>query len=158
MKKHELIDSMKRCGLTVDPNTLIATYFNLNITPSNSYYFIVSGPVPIKTAYDLYNHRLRKDIRIAGHIGNVPPEHPWISHYHNGKKVLTKNEVKPYNTIINDPEVDEDTRQAMKKGLEKIHVDDSKLMYPPFVDLYHIDSELALYVFLEHIRNSNQND
>ena len=113
-------------------------------------YWIVRGRLPIDTARALYEHPVgRTDIRVAAHCGCPPPEYPWVTWYLGDEEV------------VHDPdgaqERDWDGFEKRNPGLltgpkPRFERDPAALGAAAFVDLYHVDTELGLYVLAEAIR------
>jgi hypothetical protein len=100
------------------------------------YYWIVTGPVPLDVAEEMYDHPYgRKDVRVAGHCGCPPPEE-WAR-----------------------PDGDALTAYAESLGLAKLTWgqvlaarDSGDLVCDWYVDTYHIDTQLGLNLFAEKLR------
>ena len=101
------------------------------------YYWIVSGPVPLDVAKEMYATEIGKEyIRVAGHAGCPPPEE-WAL-----------------------PNLDDVLSNEMERlGIESISsnkirelCNNGEIKAPMFVNLYHIDSQEGLNLFVETIR------
>lgn len=111
------------------------------------YYWIVAGPMPLDVARRLYAHPVGKtDIRVAGHCGCPPPEEPWVTWRDDEGNELV-------------PESQREECEAMAERLPSIRPFMERQRFVPdptagrgFVESYHVDSELGLYLLAESIR------
>jgi hypothetical protein len=117
------------------------------------YYWVVHGPTPLAVALALDEHPVgRSDIRVAGHCGCPPPATPWVTwRLPSGQEVADM------------ANFEEATRFAKGEGVMKGHGqavldkfafsdDPAGLGAAGFVDSYHIDSELGLYLFVQAVK------
>jgi hypothetical protein len=113
---------------------------------------VVKGEMPLDTAKALYEHPIgRTDIRVDGHCGCPPPEHPWLEYRDaDGFKIIHDPEGKQerqFGELIREghlpPDVTANYRFAPDAAAVAARV---------FVDCYHVDSELGLYLLAEAIR------
>lgn len=115
------------------------------------YYWTVDGPVPLDVARELYEDPVGKeDVRVAGHCGCPPPEHPWVTYFDaEGFQLVTDPERKL-----------EKERDALKaKGMLSLDslrfVDDAaSVAVRAIVGTYHIDTEVGLRLFVDTIRRA----
>lgn len=145
--------SFRRVGLeprningkpTVILGDFVITFYN--------YYFVVSGPVPLHVAEELYaiEPTGRTDIRSGGDCGCRPPSTWAVAR--NAKKIV----VNPEETA----KVDEGVKQgssiytsfADNPKYQLCRSNNEYVTFPKFVDTYHIDSELGLYIFLQILK------
>ena len=104
-------------------------------------YWVVRGKVPVSVAKILYADPVGKeDIRVSGHCGCPPPEPPWAEYYDKstGTKLITKKEFSEMEKI-----------DRLKKFLPDYFPVDDLTVGDGFVELYHIDSEVGLRVFVD---------
>lgn len=122
-------------------------------------YYVVKGFVPINVACKIYQHPIANDIRVAGHCGCENPLSwvKWYTKFHKIVGVLPSSEL---NNILNvyktvkSSFVHNACDQLLEENLfsDKPEEDYNSKGY---IDLYHIDSELGLYVFMEFIKKYN---
>lgn len=138
----------------------------VEIARGHSYYWTAKGRVPLQKALKLYGHPIGRDkIRVAGHCGCPPPEAPWVDWFApDGKKVMalkTKTECEEYV---------QRGREAADRGEEPSHIAEvgAKILAENYfsdnpamdfdakgyVDSYHIDSDLALKIFVDELKAS----
>jgi hypothetical protein len=82
----------------------------------------------------------RTDIRVDGHCGCPPPEPPWLTWRVGEREVINPSP--------------DDNAMAKRLGIdwsEYLIGDPVELGAEAFVDTYHIDSELGLYLFARAI-------
>lgn len=159
------IDSLARCGLTYDPliKAALISFRGKNwiISPTSSYYFIVKGDTPLEVAKQLYNHPVGKtDIRVNGNCTRPAPEGFEVKYYdkQTGKQVVSKNQEEPLDKIIKEfRETNNCNLQFWLDSKAKYIFSDDKEDCHKFIELYHIDSELGLYVFLEFLTRYYEN-
>jgi hypothetical protein len=119
-----------------------------------NYYFIVDGKVPLAVAEELYNEGIvgREDIRSGGDCGCRPPK-TWVTRITPSGKIAIK---KSESDKIRDAIASEENslyKDAMATG--KYELTDSENQYdsyPGYIDCYHIDSELGLYIFVQKLK------
>ncbi len=114
-------------------------------------YWIVIGPVPLRVAEELYKDPAANHIRVAGHCGCPAPEPPWTTlRMHDGTVLLplaAKADLEATQTII--------TEAFQAEYMKKFTFSDDPEVRSKagcFVELYHIDSEVGLRVFVDHLR------
>lgn len=114
------------------------------------YYYRVNGPVPIAVARQLYEDPAgRTDIRVAGHCGCPPPEEPWTTSRNpeTGKKIVAAEKRAEFD------EIGEDLRQKLLARFEEESEWGDPSQGEVFVEDYHIDSELGLYLFVQAVKD-----
>jgi len=114
-------------------------------------YWIVEGLMPLAVAEKIYaNPIMKEEARAGGDCGCRKPS-TWSKRMREGKVVPSPGELQT-------------VKAALKDGSEiyQMVYDDPKfywteseeefLSYPQFVSTYHIDSELAMYLFVEILK------
>ena len=113
------------------------------------YYWVVSGPVPLAVAKELYGDPVgATDIRVAGHCGCPPPKRPWITVITlDGRHVIDSQEreriEKLFRNVVDREEFERD-------NVFSDHI--AAVGAQEFVMSYHIDSEIGLRLFADTIR------
>lgn len=108
------------------------------------YYWVVNGPMPLAKAEELYADPVgKKDIRVAGHCGCPPPGAMAKRHF-EGKEIVSEKEWAEIQTFS------KSMREICERGL-CTHPDPESL--PAFVESYHVDSELGLYILARAIKS-----
>ena len=116
------------------------------------YYWVVTGKVPLAVAQQLYAHPVAKAIRVAGHCGCPAPEDPWLVYYDGtGRQVLDIKEQAQFEKLAADGS-SETAQRVGKEGLVEYRFEADRTPFAAYVENYHIDSELGLYVFVEHLK------
>lgn len=114
-------------------------------------YWIVTGLIPLNIAEKIYENKIgRKDIRVTGHCEKPHPK-DWINYYtKEGKEVILQEEFNKFkkaskslwenrkDTFFNDYEVKDSYENSI-----------------PCIDLYHIDSQEGLDLFVKIIKEEN---
>lgn len=113
-------------------------------------YWIVEGLVPIQAAQAIYKHLIGKeDVRVDGHCGCVHPN-TVASHYtKEGNLLVPRKWEADYKTFANNGSL------IMTQDIVDSYVFSDNCeqdAYASFVHLYHIDSELGLYFFVETLK------
>lgn len=112
------------------------------------YYWTVRGPVPLAVAQELYEDRVgRTDIRVAGHCACPPPEPPWVTHVFGDGRQLYKVKGTEEEQEAEEAQLDKYSPGWRKDILYA--VDPAAIASKSFVEGYHIDSELGLYIFVK---------
>lgn len=113
-------------------------------------YWVVSGNVPLVVAQKLYENDLgKKDIRVAGHCGCPPPENPWLLwQTADGKKLVSSGEEDEFDLFIKSGYLD----PSVKDGIIFANIEDFPKLGEAYVDLYHIDSQAGLNLFVETLK------
>lgn len=153
---------LTRCGITIVDNmkensevpyTVIGKLGKFEFRRA-WYYWVVDGRVPIDIAMALwYNPVGQTDIRVDGHCGCPSPKEfgtRWFDK--DGQQILhlkEKAEFEKYAAL--------DSESVMKKvgeeGLKKfLFHEQPELVGQGFVESYHIDSELGLYIFVQTLK------
>jgi len=113
-----------------------------------TYYWEVKGEIPYSVAKELYENPVGKtDIRVSGDLGCPPPwmQVRWKEKKEDGKTLVSK-EYMAYLQI------------QFKKGIllsdlsKNCRAATPQEMNSGFVDYYHIDSELGLYIFIDILK------
>lgn len=156
-----ILEELERVGLSpssyeVRPNQEVVTDFYAKwngITFTRAwYYWVAHGPVSLDVAKSLYATPVgKKDIRVCGHCGCVAPESPWVTWLDratNKKIIPTKNlqELAKLSPVM------EETWAKEFKEEHIFHDDPASLDAFGYIDNYHIDSELGLYLFVQAIK------
>lgn len=116
------------------------------------YYYIVEGMVPLKVAEKLYDTIVgRTDIRVTGHCGCPHPK-DWATRVDNtGKELVEREEIEKAKRYIKDNQGDSMVKYY-ERWLEEVRPIDEVPEHFAYVDLYHIDSELGLYIFVQTLK------
>jgi hypothetical protein len=113
-----------------------------------SLYWVAHGPLPLAVALDLYEDPLaRRTLYVHGHGEGPPPQAPWVAWYtSDGARIRSTEQEAWYRR--------ERARRPGAFGNAAIvfHDDPKSLGASPFIDLYHIDSEIGLQLFADAIR------
>lgn len=117
-------------------------------------YWVVKGKVPLELAQLIYRENVCKtDVRAGGHCGAVEPisQADWYD-TETGKQIASLKSKKEFEAASLSSE--ELMAEIGKEGLNKyIFNDNPGEIGEAFVELYHIDSELGLYIFTEKLKN-----
>jgi hypothetical protein len=119
------------------------------------YYWVVEGLVPLHVAQELYADEVGKtDIRVAGHCDCPAPEKPWVTWVaDDGREIISENQKKSFKELAKShPDWEEFKTEAVEKRF--IFSDKPELYGSPFIDSYHIDSELGLKIFADRIKKA----
>ena len=112
------------------------------------YYWIVTGPVPLQIAKELYAGIGKTDVRVAGHCGCPPPETPWITYYApTGKTWADMKDKKELSGFVE--------RGTLPKEVLLEHEFSEKpedVKAEPFITCYHIDSQEGLDLFAKTVK------
>lgn len=141
-----------RCGLRPVPDgqggwlaTIDGPTGPLTVVRGN-HYWMVHGRVPLATALQLYGHPVgRTDIRVAGHCGCPPPEAPWVSWYLGDEQVHHDPDGE------GEREWDDVTVRYPLGPKPRFERDPAAIGAEPCIDLYHVDTELGLYVLVQAV-------
>jgi len=113
-------------------------------------YWVVKGPVPIEVAKELYDDVVgRTDIRVDGHCGCPAPELPWVTYYDKqGRKLykLKKPDEQKREEALLDKWSNEDWRTKYT-----FVEDPAAVAVQAVVEMYHIDTEQGLRIFVNFI-------
>jgi hypothetical protein len=140
---------LERCGIRrVDDNIGMLGPFSFR---HQNYYWVAEGKVPIAVALELYEHPVgRTCIRVGGHCGCPSPNE-------YGAEFFDASGIRLWK--LSEPA----ERQAKEESYMDRNMpgwrDEARFVESPardaasgHVDTYHIDNELALYVFVETLR------
>lgn len=160
-----VINELTRCGINIAkldgysgevPSTVWGRLGSFTFRRA-WYYYVVEGRVPLSIAKKLYETPIGKqDIRARGDGGCTDPEKicDWYDYLGN-KLTTTSNieEVKKWHDKLEETDPSKKTFAdflSNTRPIEDVPPDVRK----GFVDLYHIDSELGLYIFTETIKKA----
>jgi hypothetical protein len=116
-------------------------HFKFEVSYSGRY-FISDGYVPLDCAKEIYNHPIgSKEIRAGGHCGCVPPEEE-AKYFLGYKQVLHIDQKKVFEEVL-------------PQHVDNYIFDNNPANYKGYVDVYHIDTELALYIFVQMMLKNN---
>lgn len=113
---------------------------------AQNYYWVALGRVPHATALELYEHPLGKRvIRVAGHCG-CPPPSGWVKRIApDGRQVLDaskKKELERLKGSVGDYE------SLYIFSTERVEGEQS------YIELYHIDGDAGLMLFVNTLRKN----
>lgn len=117
------------------------------------YYYSVSGRVPLAVAEELYADPIgQRDVRVAGHCGRPPPA-SWARHFDvEGTRVI----VDPDGSRELQANAFFEAHPDLAEGRCKRYVRDiAYVQVESYVDLYHIDSQAGLNLFVATLRRHN---
>ncbi len=112
-------------------------------------YWSVKGPVPLHVAQAIYVDAASEVIRVAGHCGCVAPVDPWITwRMPNGTTLSTEKEGVQFVRLA------ESHLWALDAMKDYTFNDDpdERVKAKGYIETYHIDSEVGLRVFVDHLR------
>jgi len=152
-------EELKRCGIRVVeaevkgevPSRVIGKLGPFTFRRA-WYYWVVKGPTPLHVAIELYaNYVGKKDIRVDGHCGCPAPISPWITwcNPETGREIIEESRREgflktPYN------KGDRTDEQYLQDTCDRMNWEfGDPQKGRPFVNCYHIDSELGLYIFVK---------
>lgn len=102
------------------------------------YYWVVEGRVPLNVAQQLYQTDIgQRDIRVQGHCGCPPPEE-WAM---------------PDFTLMSTEQLMQVSGLTLGEMAAKCNSGEINL--PRFVDIYHIDSQEGLDLFIKTLRRNS---
>lgn len=111
-------------------------------------YWMVSGKVPIDIAWELYNDPIGKtDIRVGGDCGCPAPEPNYVRWYSkkDGLPIYRMSDKDRYFTL-------KTSHPDWFKDPDPYFLDNPKECGVGFIESYHIDTELGLYIFSTRIK------
>lgn len=116
------------------------------------YYWMVSGPVPLKVAEAMYKHSVgQRDVRVAGHCG-CPPPNEWAEIFdEDGNKIV----IDPEGTQETECRAMTERHPNMVASFEKMRFVRDLSEVPnakAFVQSYHIDTLQGLKLFADSVR------
>lgn len=154
---------LKRCGVPVletnevsgeVPYTIKGKLGPFSFTRAWSYY-VVEGKVPLRVAEMLYEDEVgRSDIRACGNCLCISPGLQATWEDKQGKLLLKDSEINNYIVKSETSALYRDFWDRNKDryaSLDKT-VEGDRIGY---VDLYHIDSELGMYIFVQTLKREN---
>ncbi len=115
-------------------------------------YWVAEGQVPLEVALKLYENPVGKtDIRVTGHCGCPAPAAPWIRWRdpETGKCIISTDQRDTMQKIGENPEFKDMVEKFFNDFI--FNNDPKSIGGIPSVDLYHIDTELGLYIFAQHL-------
>ena len=108
------------------------------------YYWVVSGPMPIEVARELYADPVGKtDIRVDGHCGCPSPDDYGVTWFTSDGKPIWKESNR------------EQYEKYYKGSFKEPFFSDTPETVPGaegVIESYHIDSELGLYIFVQALK------
>lgn len=119
------------------------------------YYWVAEGEVPLEIAKELWNNPIgKKDVRTAGFAGNTNPDGVWLKHYDSDgielKSFKELEDAKSWDAYYN-------------SDFAGILQEKYKFVYDPrteaarsVINLYHIDSQEGLNLFVSKLRESGE--
>lgn len=154
-----ILTELTRCGVPVVPVTktdsevpysFVGKLGNFTFTRA-WYYWVVSGKVPLAVAEELYTPEFKGDVRSGGDCGCRHPS-TWATPYKGEKVAVSATEAEKFAHLV------KTFGPSFKERIEKeyyFHDNDDLSEFPRFVDTYHIDSELGLYIFVQALKRHN---
>lgn len=117
------------------------------------YYWMVVGPMPLVAARKLYTDPVGKtDIRVTGHCGCPSPDDPpWATHYAADGRQLVHDRGGEEPAAF-DKMIASGFLKQEEKDKYLFVPDPAAVAYKSFIESYHVDSELGLYVLANTIR------
>jgi len=158
-------DELRRCGIEIVevekskgevPYSFVGKIENFDFHRA-WYYWVVEGLVPGFIASGLYKDKVGKtDIRVGGDCGCPDPKSYYgiIWYAPDGREVISVKEKIKMERFGAKSDLDWFKRAYAPEMLEKRFVfsDEPEKVGHPFVDTYHIDSELGLRIFADKIK------
>jgi hypothetical protein len=116
-------------------------------------YWVVNGDVPLDVARELYSDPVGEtDIRVAGHCGCPAPAYPWVQwKTEDGRMVLSIEQQKCSKEYVASGGF---LAKVAQQILDTCTFSDDPVSVGAkgYVTLYHIDSELGLYIFVQALK------
>lgn len=113
-------------------------------------YWIVKGPVPLEVALEIYADPASNHIRVDGHCGCPRPEYPWVTwRMSDGTELLTLDDKAQLETVSH---LSPDFYEGYMKRFTFSDDPEVRARAKCYVELYHIDSEVGLRVFVDYLR------
>ena len=152
---------LNRCGITdieekeytnIGRTRYITAKFKGFTLRYQNYYWVVSGEVPIDMAMKLFEDPVGKtDIRSNGHCGCPSPMEngiKWIAS--DGREVIKTRNIEDFKSMeylqgVFAPE------EVMSRYI--FNDDPESIGATASVNMYHIDSELGLYIFIQAVKS-----
>lgn len=154
MDDRQIRRAFDRCGIpAVGTKHIVGVLGPFTFERGHSYYWIVNGPMPIAIARELYAHPVgATDIRADGDCGCRPPD-TWAEHYADDGVLLSSDPDGKQEALCKHlSESMTGFAASMAKRPVRFVRDAAAVAAKSFVESYHIDSELGLYVFVEAIK------
>jgi hypothetical protein len=161
-----VLEELTRCGITVvtadapigEPKARVYGRLGPFTFERAWYYYVVDGLVPLALAEELYADPCgRRDIRVNGHCACPAPAAPWLVwRMPDGRKVLSleaKADLeKARDGLVSKADAGFKARMEAELAACLFSPQPALLGAEPFVDGYHVDSELGLYKLAEGLR------
>lgn len=147
MEQRKLAQQLDRCRVPHHTE-------GFDFSHSGRGYWIVKGRVPVEVAREIYADPASDHIRVDGHCMRVAPEEPWVTwRMPNGTELATLKDKEQLEHMPNEGRMAFNI-EYMKKFT---FTDDPDIRNKAkaFVELYHIDSEVGLRVFVDYLRWHN---
>lgn len=113
-------------------------------------YWIVTGRVPLMVAQQIYMDPASDQIRVDGHCMAPAPEDPWIKwRMPDCTELGTLEDLEAIEKL---PFHGETFHKEYLSGFTFSNDPEVRARAKPFVELYHIDSDLGLRVFVDYLR------
>ncbi|BCG50258.1 hypothetical protein [Ralstonia phage RP13] len=155
-----IIDELTNCGISlvkIEPGRSEVPYSVIGELDFNGnkftfkrawYYWMVSGRVPLTVAQELYKTPVGKNsIRVAGHCGCPAPVAPWITwRTSEDNQVIPVYQEAQFKDFVERKHI---PQEVMDKY---VFSDTPEKIATPYIESYHIDTELGLYIFVEAIK------
>lgn len=165
----EIIKSeLERVGIVVrrsdnpigEPKSMVYGKLNGFTFERAWYYYVVEGLVPLDIANELYRTKVGKsDIRVAGHCA-CPPPGEWSKpvNLKTGRQIIDRGVHGCFLAWHEPGEIfnkdNEPVEEAIQRSLDRMNWEFGEIKnFPQFINSYHIDSELGLYLFVQAIKN-----
>lgn len=119
------------------------------------YYWVVSGPMPLDVAKELYAHpEGKRTVRVAGHAGCPAPEEPWVKWYDdNGSCLWPRYKYEKELAQFKDtPHLAGKIEYMVDSGEFRVS-DDMTKDGVPYVMSYHIDDQAGLLLFAMKVKD-----
>jgi hypothetical protein len=115
-----------------------------------NYYTVVDGKVPLAVAIELYSDLFKGDIRSGGDCGCRKPS-TWATAWNGDRIVINPKETANVKDGI---EKGSDIYKSLVANPKYQLCDNEEeyATYPKYVDTYHIDTELGVYIFVRTLK------
>jgi hypothetical protein len=139
--------AFEECGIPEDGR--LGEFWH--VTKSHSYYWIVTGYMPMPEAWTLWLDPLgRRSVRVAGHCSCPPPVSPWIKWFTtDAKEVAPLKEKEEFERLASKGLVDE----SYKKKYHFADVEQGGTDAKAYVTLYHVDDLAGLRLITDVIKS-----
>ena len=151
------VEELRRCGINVcesekpigEPQSMVYGQLGKYKFTRAWYYWIVEGDVPLTVAYDLYNNYVgQTDIRVCGNCTCPKPDEYIVWKLNDGTPVLSTEEKENLEYYVKHTKmVGEVAKEMLKQN--KFSDDPKSIGAKPYIESYHIDSGLGLYIFVQ---------